>query len=65
MAFHERLSRVEVLERIFVVVDLYAQLEGVLSKKYMDWNNLWLGGLPVNCSQLGNNLSKIYICKCV
>jgi len=65
MGFHERLSRVEVLERIFVVVDLYPHLEGVLSNKYMAWSNLWLGGLPVNCSQLGNNLLKIYICKCV
>ena len=46
MGFHERLSRVEVLERIFVVVDLYPKLEGVLSKKYMAWSNLWLGGLP-------------------
>ena len=65
MGFHERLSRVEVLERIFVVVDLYPELEGVLSKKSMAWNNLWLGGLSVNCSQLRNNLLKIYISKCV
>jgi len=65
MGFHERLSRVEVLERIFVIVDLYPQLEGVISKKYMAWNNLWFGGLSVNCSELGNNLLKIYISKCV